>query len=155
MFDHRERQTIQAVKMNRVVVMFFILTLACLTISTMALGQGSKDEFSDESLLRSGRADFNREIYFKHKLEFSLDAGWLPNNMPFIFNPLMGETWARTPLDYTLVPLIVSLRWHWGNVAGPSFIRGNTDLTFSGSYTVIPRGPSICMRLSCLAYDVI
>lgn len=79
-------------------------------------------------------------MYFKHKLEFSLDAGWLPNNIPFIFNPLMGEKWAQNPLDYTLVPFIFSLRWQWGNVAGPSFIRGNTDLTFSLSYTDIPRG---------------
>jgi lipid A 3-O-deacylase PagL len=53
----------------------------------------------------------------------------------------MGQKWDRTPLDYTLVPLILSLRWHWGNIAAPSFIRGNTDLTFSACYTDIPRGP--------------
>ncbi len=120
---------------------FFTLILACLTQPALSIAQDSKSQFSDESLLASEPADFNRKVYFKHKLEFSLDSGWLPNNIPFIFDPFMGEKWSRVPMDYTLVPIIPSLRWHWGNVAGPSFIRGNTDLTFSLSYTDIPRGP--------------
>lgn len=121
--------------------LIFWLTVACLAQTTRAIGQDAKREFSDDTLLKSEPTDFNRKIYFKHKLEFSLDAGWLPNNIPFIFDPLMGEAWARVPLNYTLVPFIFSLRWNWGDVAGPSFIRGNTDLTFSLSYTDIPRGP--------------
>jgi len=28
-----------------------------------------------------------------------------------------------------------------GNIRGPSILRGNTDLTFTGSFTAIPRGP--------------
>jgi hypothetical protein len=115
--------------------------LLCLAPYVLAIGQDSKRQFSDEPVLGSESADFNRNIYFKHKLEFSLDTGWLRNNIPFIFDPFMGEKWAQVPMDYTLVPIIPSLRWHWGNVAGPSFIRGNTDLTFSLSYTDIPRGP--------------
>jgi Lipid A 3-O-deacylase (PagL) len=121
--------------------LFLILVLASLIQPATSIAQDSKSECWDEALLKSEPVDFNKKIYFKHKLEFALDAGWLPNNIPFIFDPLMGEKWARVPLDYTLVPFIPSLRWHWGNVAGPSFIRGNTDLTFSLSYTDIPRGP--------------
>jgi hypothetical protein len=120
------------------VVVFLVF---CVAPPGLSIGQDGKNPFSDEILLKVEPADFNREIYFKHKLEFSLDTGCLPNNIPFLFNPLMGEKWAQNPLDYTLVPIIFSLRWHWGNIAAPSFIRGNTDLTFSGSYTVIPRGP--------------
>jgi Lipid A 3-O-deacylase (PagL) len=120
-------------------LLFCTLTLLCLSESSS--GQTSNNPFSDETLTTFGSADLNRTIYFKHKLEVSLDMGWLPNNVPFIFDPFMGQKWDRTPLNYTLVPLILSLRWHWGNIAAPSFIRGNTDLTFSGSYTVIPRGP--------------
>lgn len=111
--------------------------MICVTLPGVAAAQNSYNE----ETAAPEQLDFNRKIYFKHKLEFSLDTGWLPDNIPFIFDPLLGDKWAQTPLDYTLVPLIVSLRWHWGNVAGPSFIRGNTDLTFSLSYTDIPRGP--------------
>lgn len=97
------------------------------------MGQDTKSQSSDETL---ELADFNRKIYYKNKLEVSLDAGWLPHNTPFIFTPS-----DQNPQDYTLAPLIVSLRWHLGDIGGPWFLRGNTDLTFSGSYTVIPRGP--------------
>jgi hypothetical protein len=122
-------------------LIFLSLILTCLKQPERVLGQNSNSQSSQETFLDLKPADFNRRIYFKHKLEFSLDTGWLPNNIPFIFNPLMGEKWAQTPLNYTLVPAILSLRWHWGDIGGPSFIRGNTDLSFSGSYTVIPRGP--------------
>jgi hypothetical protein len=105
------------------------------------IGQGSRSELSDETFLKVERADVNRRVYFKHKLEFSLEAGWLPNNMPFLFDPLTGAAWWQAPLKYTLVPFIFSLRWHWGDIGGPWILRGNTDLTFSGSYTAIPRGP--------------
>lgn len=115
--------------------------LGCLTGSSPTPGQDSKSQFPDETSANYEAADFNRKIYFKHKLELSLDTGCLPGNIPFLFNPLMGDPWTQVPLNYTLVPIIFSLRWHWGNIAAPSFIRGNTDLTFSGSYTVIPRGP--------------
>ena len=86
-------------------------------------------------------ADFNREIYYKNKLEFSFDAGYLPYNSEFIFQFLEGENWDRVPLDYTLVPLTLSLRWHLDDIGGPWIFRGNTDVTFSGNYTVIPQGP--------------
>jgi hypothetical protein len=122
-------------------LIFVTLVLSCLSRTLPISGQDSKSQFSDEISANQEHVDFNRNIYFKHKLEFSLDTGWFPDNIPFIFDPLTGDPWGTTPLKYTLVPIIFSLRWHWGNIAAPSFIRGNTDLTFSGSYTVIPRGP--------------
>jgi len=89
---------------------------------------------------RSRPADFNREIYYRNKLEFSLDGGWFPINVPFPFNILEGDPYNLYPLRYTLVPIIASLRWHLGGVGGPPILRGNWDVTFSGSYTAIPRG---------------
>lgn len=84
--------------------------------------------------------DFNRDIYYRNKLEFSLETGWLPNNIPFVFDFLVGSRYTTWPLHYTLVPNIASLRWHIDNIWGRSVFRGNTDMSFSGSYTAIPRG---------------
>ena len=86
-------------------------------------------------------ADFNRDIYYRNKLEFSLDGGWLPINVPFPLDVFVGDTYNTYPLKYTLVPIIASLRWHIDGVSGPVVLRGNFDLTLSGSVTAIPRGP--------------
>jgi Lipid A 3-O-deacylase (PagL) len=84
--------------------------------------------------------DFNRNIYYKNKLEFSLETGWLPNNIPFVFDFIVGSTYNSWPLHYTLVPNIASVRWQLDNIWGWKLFRGNTDFSFSGSYTAIPRG---------------
>lgn len=84
--------------------------------------------------------DFNRNIYYKNKLEYSLETGWLPNNIPFVFDFLVNSAYTTWPLHYTLVPNILSVRWQLDNVWGWKFLRGNTDFSFSGSYTAIPRG---------------
>ncbi len=104
-----------------------------------AFGQDSKSQSSDAIALRPESADFNRDIYYKNKLEFSLETGWLPNNIPFVFDFLVDSKYTSWPLHYTLVPNIASLRWHI-DIWGWKFLRGNTDFTFSDSYTAIPRG---------------
>lgn len=85
--------------------------------------------------------DFNRDTYYKNKLEFSLDTGWLPINIPLPFDIFSGDAYNTYPLKYTLVPIIASLRWHMNGVGGPWVLRGNWDFQFSGSVTAIPRGP--------------
>jgi len=92
------------------------------------------------SLQRSKPPDFNRDIYYRNKLEFSLDVGWLPINIPFPFDVFEGDPYDLYPLRYTLVPILASLRWHLGSVGGPFILRGNWDLTASASATLIPRG---------------
>jgi hypothetical protein len=87
------------------------------------------------------QADFNRKIYFRNKLEFSLQGAWLPINVPFPLDVFEGDPYNLYPLRYTLVPIIASLRWHMGDIWGPRILRGNWDLTFSGSATAIPKGP--------------
>jgi hypothetical protein len=89
----------------------------------------------------SKRTDFNRAIYHRNKLEFSLDGGWLPINIPFPLDVFVGDNYNTYPLNYTLVPIIASLRWHIDGISGPIILRGNFDLTLSGSVTAIPRGP--------------
>jgi hypothetical protein len=117
------------------------LLLACLALSTPSHAQDSIQQPSDGALVNFEPADFNREIYYKNKLEFSFDAGYLPYNSKFIFDFFEGKNWSRVPLDYTLIPLTLSLRWHLDDIGGPWILRGNTDVTFSGNYTVIPQGP--------------
>ena len=101
----------------------------------------SKIQPSGERLRNAKPADFNRDIYYRNKLEFSLDGGWLPINIPFPLDVFVGDAYNTYPLKYTLVPIIASLRWHLDGVGGPWVFRGNWDLTCSGSVTAIPRGP--------------
>jgi hypothetical protein len=85
--------------------------------------------------------DFNQNLYYKNKLEFGLDVGYLPINIPFVFDFLLGDGYNMTPLKYTLVPVIASVRWQMDDIAGPWILRGNWDLTCSGAVVAIPRGP--------------
>src|SRR6516162_6280207 len=87
------------------------------------------------------QSELDRGVYYRNKLEFAFDAGWLPMNIPFVFDISLGDAYNKTPLNYTLVPLVASLRWHINDVGGPWIFRGNWDMTFSGSVTVITRGP--------------
>jgi len=85
--------------------------------------------------------DFNDEIYYRNKLEFSQEFGVLPINIPFVFDLFVGGNYSESWRHYTLVPVFPSLRWHMGKLNGPGVLRGNTDLTASLSFTAIPRGP--------------
>jgi hypothetical protein len=96
---------------------------------------------STDETLKPLKLDFTPDIYYKNKLEFSLETGWLPNNIPFVFDFLVNSPYTAWPLHYTLVPNIASLRWQVDNLEGPGILRGDVDLSFSGSYTAIPRGP--------------
>lgn len=103
--------------------------------------EGSKIQPSYERLQVSKPVDFNRDIYYRNKLEFSLDAGWLPINIPFPFDFMLGADYNTYPLKYTLVPIVASLRWQIGDIRGPSILRGNWDVEFTGGVIAIPRGP--------------
>ena len=96
---------------------------------------------SDGVFQTSRPVDFNTSIYYRNKLEFSLETGALPINIPFVFDVFIGGDYSRRPRRYTLVPIFPSLRWQMGDVRGPGILRGNTDLTATLSFTAIPRGP--------------
>jgi hypothetical protein len=103
-------------------------------------GEGSKP--SSVVLVRSSKtADLDRSIYYKNKLEFSLEGGWLPINIPFVFDVFLGDGYTMTSLKYTLAPIIASVRWQVDDVGGPWIFRGNWDLEASGAAILIPRGP--------------
>jgi hypothetical protein len=130
------------------IVVLFTLILAFLTQPAISKGQKSATTTStstatqpaNETPQRPDRPDFNSAIYYKNKLEFSLETGWLPINIPFPFDFLLGSGYNFPGLYYTLVPTIASLRWQMDDVRGPWILRGNWDLTLSGSFTAIPRG---------------
>ncbi len=120
----------------------FILFLALLAHPTMSICQDSATLSSDEiSQVSKPVVDFNKDIYYRNKFEFSFETGALPINIPFVFDAFVGGNYSQKPLHYTLVPIFPSLRWHMGNVRGPWILRGNTDLTATLSLTAIPRGP--------------
>src|SRR5690349_5023732 len=56
-------------------------------------GKGAREsvEMAVAKRSRLPAPDFNREIYYRNKLEFSLDAGWLPINIPFPFDVFEGD----------------------------------------------------------------
>lgn len=119
----------------------------CIHESTNSADQpsdGTSDQTSYppklEKLPRSKLPDFNRDIYYKNKLEYSLEVGWLPINVPFPFDVFEGDAYELYPLRYTLVPILGSLRWHLDDIGGPLILRGNYDVTFTGEVTAIPRG---------------
>jgi hypothetical protein len=89
----------------------------------------------------TSKPELNRNFYHKNKLEFSLDGGWLPINIPFVFDAFQGDGYTMTSLRYTLVPVIGSLRWQLDDIGGPWILRGNWDLELSGAVIFIPRGP--------------
>jgi hypothetical protein len=102
----------------------------------------SSSKTPDPTLVRvAATSPLSTRSYYRNKLEFSLNVGWLPINIPFVFDFLLGDGYNMTPLKYTLVPVIGSLRWQFDDVGAPWILRGNWDVTFSGSVTAIPRGP--------------
>lgn len=136
------------VKRNRALCnLLFLAMMAVCFAHAFAQDPGTKDYADGPSpkALRNPptprKPDFNQDIYYKHKLEFSLETGWHPINIPFVYNFITGDTYTKWPLSYTLVPNIASIRWHFDGIDGPSIVRGNTDLSFSGTYTAVVRGP--------------
>ena len=108
-------------------------------------GGNPRDESSKPASVAVARSvklpDFNRSIYYKNRFEFGLEAGYLPINIPFVFDVFLGDGYTMTSLRYTLVPVFASLRWQLDDVGGWSFLRGNWDMSFTASVTAIPRGP--------------
>jgi len=121
-------------------LILFTVMVACLIDAAKCIAQDSNSQPSDEKT-QVPKPDFNGDIYYRNRLEFSLESGWLPNNIPFIFDFLLGGGYGVTPLNYTLVPTFASLRWQVDGVRGPSILRGNWDIQFTGALTLIPRGP--------------
>src|SRR5258705_9305189 len=132
----------------------FILMSAFFSLPSPSRGQDSTAQPSAQPssviMQKSKPADFNRDIYYKNKLEFSLETGWHPINIPWPFDFLLGDQYNVTPLKYTLVPTLASLRWHMDDIRGPSILRGNWDLTMTGAITAFPRGP----ETHYFAYDM-
>jgi hypothetical protein len=120
-----------------------------LAIFAFLLASFTQSVFSEDTDIQpAGKAvqklksfDRNHAYYYKNRLEFSLQTGWLPNNIPFVFDFIIRSKYTQWPLSYTLVPNLASLRWQLDNIWGWKFLRGNTDFSFSANYTAIPRGP--------------
>lgn len=122
-------------------VTFFCCCLGFSLAVGVSCQAGDSHEVNAEKSQTGIHADRNRQFYYKNKLEFSLEGAWLPNNIPFVFDRMIGIPDRMTPLHYTLVPFIASVRWQMSNIAGPWIFRGNWEGSSSGTFTMIPRGP--------------
>lgn len=121
---------------------FFAPLFVCLLQPALCMGQDSDSQHLNEIVQPGTQGDLDTGgAYYKNKLEFSLETGALPINIPFPFDFLIGSDYSQNPRRYTLVPIFPSLRWQMGAVRGPGILRGNTDLTLTGSFTAIPSGP--------------
>jgi Lipid A 3-O-deacylase (PagL) len=118
-----------------------LVTFLVLSYPAASLAQDSTGHASDGILPVPNPPDLDSSIYYNNKLEFSLETGWLPINIPFVFDCFVGDSYNQTPLQYTLAPILASLRWQMGDVRGPGILRGTFDLSFSGAFTWVPRGP--------------
>jgi hypothetical protein len=120
------------------------LVLTALAVAPLSSAQQMADLSSDPPAVTTTQKpqppDFNNDIYYEHKVEGSFEAGYLPVNIPFVFDFLTGSKYELAPLRYTLVPTLASIRWHGGNLKGPSILRGNWDLSGSFCFTFIPKG---------------
>jgi len=87
------------------------------------------------------RHDFNDDIHYQFKMEYSQELGVLPINIPFVFDIFIGSEYDQKPLHYTLVPVEPSFRWQMGKLNGPGWLRGNTELELSPTFTSVVRGP--------------
>jgi len=99
-----------------------LIMLVSLSYSSAVLGQDSTGYASERILQVSKSADLD-SIYYKNKLEFSLETGWLPINIPFVFDCFVGDSYNQTPLQYTIAPILASLRWQLGDVRGPGILN--------------------------------
>jgi hypothetical protein len=134
--------------MNRCADRFFLSARTPHSVAEQAAAgseDGKPDERSKSSSVvvvrNSPPIDSDHNFFYRNKLEFSLEGGWLPINIPFVFDVFLGDGYTMTDLKYTLVPIIASVRWQVGDVKGPLILRGNWDLEASGAAVVIPRGP--------------
>lgn len=146
MSEHHRKHVYPATAAIRLIS--FALLLGCFALPAWCDDQVTTEDKaatappSDAVMVTPAKpTDFNDDIYYRNKLEYSVETGVLPINIPFVFDVFLGDEYSQKPLHYTLVPVFPSLRWQMGKLNGPSVLRGNTDLTVTLSYTAIPRGP--------------
>jgi hypothetical protein len=85
--------------------------------------------------------DPNSAVYYKNKLDVSVEGGWLPINVPFMFDFLVGDAYIVEAVHYTMVPVFASVDWQISHIDGPLFLRGTWDAAFGATAAAIPRGP--------------
>src|SRR6266436_1120948 len=105
--------------------------MAAFLVPAPSMGQDSATQPSAQPsskiLLESKPADFNKNIYYKNKLEFSLETGRHPINITWPVDFLLGDQYNLTPLKYTLVSTLFFFFQAEDGIRDPSVLRGNWD----------------------------
>ncbi len=121
----------------------------CLCLASPTLADEAQNQPARQSINSAAKssaeqpADFNRKIFYKNKVEASLETGFLPFNTPLILEPILGLAFNRNRSvpNYELVPISSMIRWQLYNPQGPWLLRGNTEFDFGAEYCAITRGP--------------
>ena len=123
------------------VSLFILAVISLASVKGRAVAQDISGPVTEQATPTTRPVSANDGSYYRNRLEFSVETGVLPENIPFAFDVFTGGDYSQKPLHYTLIPIFPSLRWQISNVRGPSILRGNSELTVSVSVSAIPRGP--------------
>lgn len=120
-----------------------VIIFACLFNCIIAWAEESESQPGKIFSVTPATEDFNHRIYFKGKREIVTEVGYLFYNTTAITDFIQGVDGAsqNTLPYYTLAPITLALRYHLTDIMGPSFLRGNTDMTFGVNYIPFLRGP--------------
>src|ERR1700733_6668503 len=85
-------------------LILFALPWFCLFSAADCIAQSSDVQPSHATVEVSKHShhkpDFNEDIYQRHRRDFSFESGWLPINIPFVYDVFLGGGYNMTPLKY-------------------------------------------------------
>ena len=119
------------------------LSLIILVALFSPIGEAYAEGHYFLTFTQAGSDDFNRQIYYKNKLELGFGISYVPKNVPMLFDPLRGNKFARSPwvTDYTILPMSLALRWQVTDIIGRYFWRGNVEAGIGPAFMFITKGP--------------
>jgi hypothetical protein len=102
----------------------FTLALASLTLPVMSMGQDSNAQPQVEVSQPSKPADFNDDIYYRNKLEYSHELGVLPANILLSSMSLWAIITRKSPFITRLFPYSLPSDGRWANSMVPEYCAG-------------------------------
>lgn len=103
---------------------YLLFALLLLLVASFAAGQEPASHPLHNFFFFDGPGDFNRNVFYRNKLEFSLESGWEPINIQFPYDFVTGSAYTTWPLRYTLEPNIASVRWTIRRLTTPTQRKG-------------------------------
>lgn len=103
--------------------------VAALTISFCFFIETGTDSYAGSASDNNARSDgLGNSIYERGRLELGLESAYVFSVVPNPFFAMAGS-YNKNPIDYKLSTQILSLRYQLTNPSGPSFLRGNWEIS--------------------------